>query len=137
MLCRQEGFCQDLTLPRAIKLGEEESSPAAEEKFPLFEEEEGLLSCENGFDMGVGVPFTVVEVRVRGNESGEVLLGIGYDVGVPGFVDVQAASRVGHKKKKQPGTPFGEQPGCFFGYMNRLHPSGGANGKPEGQPYSS
>ena len=44
-LCGKKGFRQDLPFPRAIKLGEEESSPAAEEKFSLFEEEKGLLSC--------------------------------------------------------------------------------------------
>ena len=107
-LCGKKGFRQDLPFPRAIKLGEEESSPAAEEKFSLFEEEKGLLSCENGFDVGVRVPFTVAETRIRGNKPGKILLGIGHDIRVPGFVDVEAASRVGYKKKKQPGTPFGE-----------------------------
>jgi len=108
VLCGKKGFRQDLPFPRAIKLGEEESSPAAEEKFSLFEEEKGLLSCENGFDVGVRVPFTVAETRIRGNKPGKILLGIGHDIRVPGFVDVEAASRVGYKKKKQPGTPFGE-----------------------------
>ena len=120
----------DFARARAIEFREEDALPAAKSELRFFDENELRDAGENGFDVRVGVAFSMA-IGSRGwDEAIESAFGVGGDIGVGMFVDKDAGGSVRDVEETGAGSnaKCGDDALDVAGYVEQLRPARGFDG---------